>query len=52
MLWHKGWLETRYRLLFALAFVAFLQILQHKPGASRRKASLDSSYSQTPCSWL
>ncbi len=34
MLWHKGWLETRYRLLFALAFVAFLQILQHKPGAS------------------
>ena len=34
MLWHKGWLETRYRLLFALAFVGFLLILQHKPGAT------------------
>src|ERR1700729_1020010 len=34
MLWHKGWLETRYRLLFALGFVGLFQILQHKPGAT------------------
>ena len=34
MLWHKGWLETRYRLLFALAFVAIFQSLQHKLGTT------------------
>jgi hypothetical protein len=34
MLWHKGWLETRYRLLFALGFVGLFQILQHKLGAT------------------
>ena len=34
MLWHKGWLETRYRLLFALGFVGLFQILQHKNGTT------------------
>ena len=34
MLWHKGWLETRYRLLFALGFVGLFQVLQHKPGTT------------------
>ncbi len=29
MLWHKGWLETRYRLLFATGFVILLLSLQH-----------------------
>jgi hypothetical protein len=28
MLWHKGWLETRYRLLFALGFFGFFQVFQ------------------------
>jgi hypothetical protein len=32
MLWHKGWLETRYRLLFALGFVGLFQVLQYKNG--------------------
>ena len=36
MLWHKGWLETRYRLLFALGFVAFFLILQHKPATTQQ----------------
>ena len=30
MLWHKGWLETRYRLLFVLGFVGLFRLLQHK----------------------
>jgi hypothetical protein len=34
MLWRKGWLETRYRLMFALAFVAIFRILQHQLGAT------------------
>jgi hypothetical protein len=34
MLWHKGWLETRYRLLFALGFVALFQLIQHQPSAT------------------
>jgi hypothetical protein len=34
MLWHKGWLETRYRLLFALGFVGLFQILQYKNGTT------------------
>jgi hypothetical protein len=34
MLWHKGWLETRYRLLVALGFVALFQLIQHKPSAT------------------
>jgi hypothetical protein len=29
MLWYKGWLETRFRLLFVLAMTVFLLILQH-----------------------
>jgi len=28
MLWYKGWLETRFRLVFVLAVVAFMLILQ------------------------
>jgi hypothetical protein len=31
MLWHKGWLESRYRLLFALGFVVIFQLLLQKP---------------------
>ena len=34
MLWHKGWLETRYRLLFALGFVGLFQALQYRNGAT------------------
>lgn len=34
MLWHKGWLETRYRLLFALGFVGLFQVLQYKNGTT------------------
>ena len=34
MLWHKGWLETRYRLLFALGFVGLFQGLQYRNGAT------------------
>jgi hypothetical protein len=29
MLWHKGWLETRFRLLFALAFVGIFLTFQY-----------------------
>jgi hypothetical protein len=29
MLWHKGWLETRYRLLFSVAFFGILLIQAH-----------------------
>jgi hypothetical protein len=29
MLWHKGWLETRFRLLFALAIGGFVLVLQY-----------------------
>jgi len=32
MLWHKGWLETRYRLLFVLGFIGLFQGLIHKAG--------------------
>lgn len=35
MLWHKGWLETRYRLLFLLGFAVFFLALQHRAGDSR-----------------
>jgi hypothetical protein len=34
MLWHKGWLETRYRLFFLLGFVSLFMTLQHKAGAT------------------
>jgi len=34
MLWHKGWLETRYRLLFALGFVVLFQLLLHRSSAT------------------
>ncbi len=34
MLWNKGWLETRYRLLFALGFVVLFQLLLQKPSAT------------------
>jgi hypothetical protein len=29
MLWHKGWLETRFRLLFTLGFTTLILVLQH-----------------------
>jgi hypothetical protein len=29
MLWHKGWLETRFRLLFILGFTTLILVLQH-----------------------
>src|ERR1035437_8808808 len=29
MLWQKGWLETRFRLLFALGMIAFTLAVQH-----------------------
>jgi hypothetical protein len=34
MLWHKGWLETRYRLLFVLGFLAFFLFLRHNLGTT------------------
>ena len=34
MLWYKGWLETRFRLLFALGFVAFVIFLATRSGNS------------------
>lgn len=34
MLWYKGWLETRFRLLGALAFVGLFLSLQHKLGTT------------------
>jgi hypothetical protein len=36
MLWRKGWLETRYRLLFLLGFGACFQILQRRAGDPRQ----------------
>jgi hypothetical protein len=32
MLWHKGWLETRFRLRFALAFIGLMLIQLHVIG--------------------
>jgi ABC-2 type transport system permease protein len=32
MLWHKGWLETRFRLLFALGFSALILISAYSSG--------------------
>ena len=29
MLWYKGWLETRFRLVFILAFMGFILLVQH-----------------------
>ena len=29
MLWHKGWLETRFRLLFSLGFTTIILVLQY-----------------------
>lgn len=29
MLWHKGWLETRFRLLFTLGFTTLILVLQY-----------------------
>jgi hypothetical protein len=29
MLWHKGWLETRFRLLFTLGFTTAVLVLQY-----------------------
>src|ERR1700685_3404709 len=29
MLWHKGWLETRFRLLFTLGFTTIILVLQY-----------------------
>jgi hypothetical protein len=34
MLWHKGWLETRFRLLFTLVFVGILLTFQYSARAS------------------
>ena len=34
MLWHKGWLETRYRLFFLLGFVSLFVSLQQKAWAT------------------
>jgi hypothetical protein len=33
MLWYKGWLETRFRLLFALGFMCVFVVLLHSAGA-------------------
>jgi hypothetical protein len=33
MLWYKGWLETRFRLLFVLAVVTFMSVAQSYPGS-------------------
>ena len=32
MLWYKGWLETRFRLLFLLGFASFLVVFLHTVG--------------------
>lgn len=32
MLWYKGWLETRFRLLFLLCFASFLLVFLHTVG--------------------
>jgi hypothetical protein len=32
MLWYKGWLETRFRLLFLLGFAGFLVVFMHTVG--------------------
>jgi hypothetical protein len=32
MLWYKGWLETRFRLLFLLGFASFLVVFLHSVG--------------------
>jgi hypothetical protein len=34
MLWHKGWLETRFRLLFTLGFTTLILALQHSVRAA------------------
>src|SRR5579884_1156984 len=33
MLWYKGWLETRYRFLFASLFLGFLMLSVHQLGS-------------------
>jgi hypothetical protein len=32
MLWYKGWLETRFRLAFSIAFIGFLLVTAHLAG--------------------
>jgi hypothetical protein len=39
MLWYKGWLETRLRLLFCLAFVGFILYMLHLSPHSARSIS-------------
>jgi hypothetical protein len=34
MLWYKGWLETRFRLLFTLVFTTFILVLQYSVRAA------------------
>jgi hypothetical protein len=29
MLWHKGWMETRFRLLFTVGFTTLILVLQY-----------------------
>ena len=39
MLWYKGWLETRFRLLFVLGFTLFL-LVGSRTGAVFRRSGL------------
>ena len=41
MLWYKGWLETRVRTLFALAFIGFLLYTQHSSPLPALHSQLD-----------
>jgi hypothetical protein len=45
MLWHKGWLETRFRLLFALFMVTLLQTISIRGMASQQGVTADVLYS-------
>jgi hypothetical protein len=45
MLWHKGWLETRFRLLFALFMVTILLAMGIRPMATQQGVTGDVLYS-------
>jgi hypothetical protein len=48
MLWRKGWLETRFRLLFTLGFTTFILVLQY----SARTAAQPPHANQQPSLWF
>jgi hypothetical protein len=51
MLWHKGWMETRFKLLFSLGFMGLLLVFLHSLSSSAKIAPSECSKTQTRPSW-